>query len=282
MNLLGTQQIPMMQVEIERILRRMRGHSQAFLVEAADGHCYVAKFQGNPQGNRTLINEWIMWRMLQRVGATAPEMRLLRLTESTRDASAELYFSFGPNQVTVAPGLHLGSRCPVDPRTTAIFDFLPSKLLAQVFNLSDFTKVFVLDHVLGQAEARQALFVRDPGQDPGQAGIRAYLIDHGMIFGGSEWVIRDLPRAAIYLDRTVYSLVDMPEVCTEAIILLKNIGEEHLLSATEELPSEWFTAEDYRMLDSLFQQVRHRQQSLEEILSRHLKELGATPSKMPL
>ena len=24
-----------------------------------DGQFYVAKFQGNPQGNRTLINEWI-------------------------------------------------------------------------------------------------------------------------------------------------------------------------------------------------------------------------------
>jgi hypothetical protein len=36
-------------VEIVSVTRRMRGSSQSFLVRGSDGHCYVAKFQGNPR-----------------------------------------------------------------------------------------------------------------------------------------------------------------------------------------------------------------------------------------
>ncbi|HZQ54210.1 MAG TPA: HipA family kinase [Bryobacteraceae bacterium] len=115
-------------IEIKRVLRRMRGSSQACLVEGADGECYVTKFQRNPQGTRTLINEWITWRILERLDISTPEIRLLRLSESTRDVSDDSYFSLAHRQVKIEPGLHLGSRCPVDPRNTAIFDFLPQKL----------------------------------------------------------------------------------------------------------------------------------------------------------
>jgi hypothetical protein len=40
-------------VTIARLIRRMRGGSQAQLVEGSDGHLYVATFLGNPQGHRT-------------------------------------------------------------------------------------------------------------------------------------------------------------------------------------------------------------------------------------
>src|SRR4051812_40542473 len=71
-------------VTIRRVLRRMCGGSQAFLVEGGDDHFYVAKFFDNPQGNRTLINEWAVHRVLQQLGISTPEMRVLRLTNTTK------------------------------------------------------------------------------------------------------------------------------------------------------------------------------------------------------
>jgi hypothetical protein len=46
-------------IKITSLIRRMCGGSQAQLVQGDDGHSYVCKFVGNPQGTRTLINEWI-------------------------------------------------------------------------------------------------------------------------------------------------------------------------------------------------------------------------------
>ena len=256
-------------IEIRRVLRRVRGGSQAFLAEGADGQYYVAKFQGNPQGTRTLVNEWIGWRIFQRLGITTPELRVLRLTESLRDRLPELYFSVGRKTVAVLPGRHLGSRCPCDPETTAIYDVLPNKFLARAANLSDFAKAFVVDHLLGNSDSRQAVFVRPRGE----SAFQAYLIDHGMLFGGSEWTIRDSPRAAVYFDRTVYSAVDMAAVCGEAIAALKTVEQKDLHSAVAELPGDWLTADDYRALHGLFREVLRRQTDAEAIIARHLKEL---------
>ena len=59
----------------------MRGGSQAHLVEAEDGCFFVAKFAGNPQGNRTLINEWITGQLMNQVGICTPVIRILQLPE---------------------------------------------------------------------------------------------------------------------------------------------------------------------------------------------------------
>ena len=55
-------------IAIREVLRRMRGGSQPFLVQGEDDRFYVAKFAGNPQGDRTLINEWAAHRVLQQLG----------------------------------------------------------------------------------------------------------------------------------------------------------------------------------------------------------------------
>src|SRR3954470_380979 len=69
-------------VEIIQTIRRMRGNSQAHLVEGSDGHFYVAKFMGNPQGTRTLINEWFTHQLFRQFGISTPSLRVLRLTQA--------------------------------------------------------------------------------------------------------------------------------------------------------------------------------------------------------
>ena len=46
----------------------MRGGSQAQLVQGDEGNRYLAKFLGNPEGNRTLVNEWVGCRLFEQDG----------------------------------------------------------------------------------------------------------------------------------------------------------------------------------------------------------------------
>ena len=112
-------------IGVKQVFRRMRGGSQAFLVEGEDDQFYVAKFTGNPQGNRTLINEWITHRLFQQLSISTPSLRVLRLTESTKQIEP-LCFQMGGHTVSVKGSFHLGSQCPVDPTTTTIYDFCPA------------------------------------------------------------------------------------------------------------------------------------------------------------
>jgi hypothetical protein len=169
----------------------MAGASQAHLVEAEDGCLFVAKFAGNPQGNRTLINEWITGRLMNQIGICTPAICILHLPERLY-CGGGLFFETGDKRMLVAETLHLGSQRPANPEQTAIFDFLPDKLLPQVVNLADFAKAFVLDRWLYQTDTRQAVFVRDQ-KTASVLGFRAYLIDHGMSFAGSQWELADAP-----------------------------------------------------------------------------------------
>src|SRR4051812_1946936 len=162
-------------IDIERIIRRMRGGSQAYLVQGSDRKFYVAKFVGNPQGTRTLINEWIAAQLFRRFGITAPELVVLRF-EPSRPTEVAPVFECGSRKFPVSAGLHLGSLCPVNPEKEAIYDFLPTHLIGKTANLTEFAKVLVLDTFLGQADSRQAVFVRDRSRR--ELSFRAYFIDH--------------------------------------------------------------------------------------------------------
>src|SRR4051794_7661488 len=79
-------------IEIVRVIRRMRGGCQSFLVVGSDGHAYVAKFAGNPQGTRALINESVALYVLRYLGASTPEGVILQLNDRC-EGRDQLYFS---------------------------------------------------------------------------------------------------------------------------------------------------------------------------------------------
>ena len=257
-------------IDIQSIIRRVSGRSQGHLVQGSDGRFYVAKFAGNPQGNRTLINEWIAYRLFERLEVSTPALRVLRLSEETRD-KAGLCFSVGSRNISVQPGLHLGSQCPVDPTTTAIFDFLPRKLLRSlVVNLADFAKAFVVDKLLGQTDSRQCIFVRESRPGNSDVGFRAYMIDHGSILAASQWKFQHPSRYGIYLDSTVYSIVDMHSLCGEATEMIRHTSVSELYPAATGIPSAWFSDADYERLAKLFTDLQNRVSGVDSLISSQL------------
>ena len=253
-------------VSIERIVRRMRGGSQSQLVQADDGFYYVAKFNGNPQGSRTLINEWIAGRLLQKLGILTPELRVLRLNEAC--CADDLFFQVGSRRKRVEGALHLGSRCPVNPETTAIFEILPTRVLDRVANVADFGRVFVVDCWLGQSDTRQAIYIRNRGTK--DVNFSAWMIDHGHGFGGSEWDLKavGIVRHCHCFNFNVYNFIDMSAVIEETVAAISALPDEAIYAATNHIPEEWLAAGDREELSKILYAVNRRRGHLQNIAMR--------------
>jgi hypothetical protein len=126
---------------------------------------------------------------------------------------------------------------------------------------------------LGQTDSRQAIFVREraSGND---LQFRLYLIDHGMSFAGKQW---ELPVYSVlhgfYMDRSVYSVLDMKAACDRALSRIDNVTETDLYAAAEDIPSCWFVDNDYDALAKLLVLLERRRNRLRSVISRHLEML---------
>jgi hypothetical protein len=256
-------------VDVNLVCRRMRGGSQSHMIRASDRHCYVAKFAGNPQGTRTLINECIGHWFFRRLGVATPEIRLLQLSQRVIDR-AGLHFEMGNRKVGVRPGRHFGSRCPVDPDRKAIFDLFPSACFHRVANLDDFAKALVLDRLLGQTDSRQCIFFRQPRSGKADVTFSAFMIDHGGIFGGSQWMFNDSPQPPRSLYSEAYQLIDIAPACCQAISSLREISEPELHAVIDEIPTEWFTGNDREVLTKLLSATMTRINNLEALFWPYL------------
>jgi hypothetical protein len=259
-------------VSIRRVIRPMRGGSQSQLVQCDDGHFYVAKFLGNPQGNRTLVNELVTHRLVMDLGVSTPNVRLLNLPQSVQQ-EANVFFLMGNRRVSPLEGLHLGSQCPANPDKTAIFDFLPARLLSNIGNLSDFAAMFVLDKWLNQTDKRQAIFIRDR-KVKATLGFQAYFIDHGLTFGGRQWRFDDAPLHGLAFPPNIYSKLDMRRLTSAAVDRVQAISPATLHAAIEGVPPAWFDPGDRESFTILLTGLEKRQRNLPLLVGRHLDALN--------
>jgi hypothetical protein len=221
-------------VTIDRVIRRMRGGSQSFLVLGDDGQFYVAKFQGNPQGNRTLINEWIGGKLLRRLGVTTPTVRVLRLPDHVD--GADLFFDTPDGRQRIAAGLHFGSLCPVNPDRIAIYDLLPDSIIERLLaNGRDFITTFVFDCWAGHRDGRQAIFHRNA-----RKSFQATLIDNGLLFGGHHWRVMTAPVICLSFCRASYRGLDMRQLAYEAIDFIRSWTLSDIDEIVASVPEEWF------------------------------------------
>src|SRR5664279_5597206 len=107
--------IPVPTVQAKRSIRKMRGGSQAHLLETDDA-AYVVKFFNNPQGHRILTNEFVSSALMRALGLLTPEVALVTLPE-TLEGGPPVTIIFGNGHPT---GVHFGSRYPGTPGRQAI------------------------------------------------------------------------------------------------------------------------------------------------------------------
>ncbi len=240
---------PFRTVIAQRFIRKMRGGTQAHLVQADDGEFYVVKFCNNPQGRRVLVNDALGSVLLRYLGISAPEPVIVNVTPEFLEQNPDVSLQFSSHRTAVETGLHFGSRYPGDPDRLAVFDFFPDRLLPSIDNVEQFLGALVFDKWVANTDHRQAVFFRNPGtsvkpQPQQPLPFHALMIDQGLIFGGLNWDFRAGPLHGLYTSGCVYegvrSLGDF-EPWLEKVTHFPEVGIENLVGG---LPQEWIEGEE--------------------------------------
>jgi hypothetical protein len=205
-------------VNATQVLRKMRGASQAQLMQADDGRHYVVKLD-TPANRRALVNEFLAGLFLEHLGLNTTEMAVVQMNG----------------------GKHFGSGFPGDPEKTVAYDFIPDPLLRNVENRREFAGLLAFDKWVGNEDFRQCVFVKKARLPRSQ--FQAIWIDNGNAFGGSEWEIVDNPRQGLYLSSAAYEPIQSWSDFEPWLEALQRFPEELVEQAIAALPSEWVAGE---------------------------------------
>ncbi len=255
-----------MPLTARRHVRKMRGGAQSHLLEADDGGFYVAKFQSNPQHRRILVNELVASVILQYLQISTPETALIRITPEFLLQNPDVYIQLGSRRLPVEPGWHFGSRYPGDPAVTAVYDFVPDSLLAQVNNIAEFMGALVFDKWIGNADARQSIFFRARlqqwipayGDTRTPLGFVAQMMDHGFIFGGPQWSFTESPLQGLYFRPIVYEKVTGYHDFQPWLDRVVHFPEEIVDEACKQLPPSWLDGDEDAMEKLMLRLMKRR------------------------
>ena len=242
-------------------IRRMRGGAQGQLMLGADGHIYVVKFQNNPQHTRVLANELIASRLAAAVGLTVPAAELVEVSSWLVDHTPELEIDLGRTRVRCRPGLQFGSRFAAGLMPGQVVDYLPEEQLTEVKNLGEFAGILALDKWTGNANGRQAVFVRRQRE----RRYKAVFIDFGYCFHAGEWRFEDVPLRGVYYRNDVYRQVTGWESFEPWLSRLETMPEETIWKSANEVPPEWYGG-DLGVMESLVEKLLARRSRIRDLI----------------
>src|SRR5580698_1955398 len=264
----------MILVHAIRFIRKMRGGSQAHLLQCDNGDFYVVKFSNNPQHRRILINEWVASVFLNYLQLSVPPAEMVNLSVEFLAANPEIYIQLASQRLAVEPGCHFGSRYPGDPGKVIVYDFLPDPLLDNVVNVLEFAGAVAFDKWMGNADARQSIFVRaGPRQSPpssagrpSRAGFVAHMVDHGHIFNGPHWSFPDSPLQGLYFRPNVYRNIRSLDDFQPWLDRVVRFPEAIVSEAHNQIPPEWLVG-DEAALDVLLAKLMSRRRRVPDLIA---------------
>ena len=240
-------------------VKRMRGGSQPQLMRCSDGRYYVVKFPNNPQGSRVLFNDLLGSRLAALLGLPVATATVVVVERRLIDLSAEMTIEHRRGRSPCQAGKCFGSRVPVDPRRSQVYDLMP---FSEVGNPLDFLGMLVFDKWTCNADGRQVVFFRQ-GESP---ELTAVMIDQGFCFNSSEWNFPDSPlRGRYYLPRVYDSVNSMDRFEPWLSRLESEIDEKSILAAAEGIPAEWYES-DANSLARLLERLNSRRCKVRELL----------------
>jgi hypothetical protein len=242
-------------------IRRMRGGAQGQLMLGADGNAYVVKFQNNPQHLRVLANEFLATRLALAAGLSAPEAELVEVSQWLIENTPELEIDLGRTRERCKAGLQFGSRFVGGMMPGHVVDFMPEEQLGELRNLGEFAGMLALDKWTGNANGRQAVFVRKPRE----RRYRAVFIDYGYCFHAGEWKFEDVPLRGVYFRNHVYREVTGWESFEPWLSRIETMPAETVWAAANEVPPEWYGG-DLSEMEALVEKLLARQSRIRELI----------------
>jgi hypothetical protein len=300
-----------MAVRARQHIKRMRGGANAHLMLAGDDAYYVVKFRNNPQHSRVLVNELICYVLLEYLQLPSPDWQIVEVPAELVEMSPELVMESGRTVRRCEPGLHFGSRYPVDPLRQAVYDYLPLSLLRVVLNADSFCGMLAFDKWVSNANGRQAVFFRDrarrwlpavglnapassrsvgtsgapdsslsadsrrPGVSPRSLVYVAAMIDHGFAFEAQNWSFSDSPERGLYSRREVYEHVDGFAAFEPWLDRIRHCSSGVLDDVYKKVPPEWHDGA-WDSLEALLEQLYRRRSRVPDLV-RDGKKAGRDP-----
>ena len=240
-------------------IRRMRGGAQGQLMLGADGRVYVVKFQNNPQHLRVLANEFLATRLAAAAGLTVPECDLVEVSSWLIENTPELEIDLGRTRTRCHAGLQFGSRFAGGTMPGQVVDYLAEEQLAEVKNLGEFAGILALDKWTGNANGRQAVFVRRQRE----RRYKAVFIDFGYCFHAGEWRFEDAPLRGVYYRNDVYREVTGWESFEPWLTRLETMPAETVWKSANEIPPEWYGGDQCEM-EALVEKLLARRSRIRE------------------
>jgi len=278
-----------MVVEAVEVMRKMRGGAQAWLIRASDDRYYVVKFKENAQHPRILINEWITSHFLSHLQICAGHAALMRCSADwlRKAENQDLSIQIGKTVRRPSAGFHYGSRVPVNPMTSALYDYLPDALMESLENRSHFHGMLVFDQWVSNADTPQAIyfrgkpneFLQDRLSAPGKLGMLAMMIDHGYAFQGPEWELRDSPRHGVYPRPAPYAGITGWQSLDPWLTRVRCFPETVVDEACKSMPSSWFGEGEEAQLERLLLRLLQRAKRIPDLVDACRK---ARPELFPL
>jgi hypothetical protein len=233
-------------------------------MRASDGNYYVTKFQNNPQHVRVLANEYLASRLGLYLGLPMAEVAVIEVSDWLISNSPELRIDGGGIATPCSSGLQLASRYVADPEKEVVFDYLPESLmLTKLQNLQDFARVLVLDKWTGNADGRQAIFVKSVNAQK----YKAIFIDQGYCFNSSEWNFPDSPLRGVYVRNSVYQHVEGWESFGPTLSRAEQMGEADLWKLADGMPEEWWSRHGPDDLSRLIEELHQRRTSIRDLIT---------------
>lgn len=251
-----------MAIDAVQHVRRMRGGAQSHLMRAADGHYYVVKFQNNPQHLKVLANEFLATRLAERVGLPVPQTEIVQVDEWLVHNTPELRIEIAGHSVGCQPGLQFGARYVCDPFTGQVFDYLPESMFDRVKNPETFAGMLAVDKWLGNANGRQAVFWRVPGDKK----YKVAFVDQGYCFNAGEWSFPDLALHGVYYRNYVYARVSGWPSFEPWLGRIENLTEKAIEDIAGEIPPEWCGG-DWEELSALVEAIIERRSKVRELIA---------------
>ena len=137
-------------------LRLLNRHSSEHLIQDIDGNIYSVAVQ-EPWGSRSTLLKALGNRLCRTVGIKTATSALL-------DIGPEILGLATPDLRPTVGHRFLGYRYPVNPFTTAIYDYLPDALLRTFENSADCWRLIPIDLLLMNVRPSKILFHRKPGE----------------------------------------------------------------------------------------------------------------------
>lgn len=227
-----------------RFVRRMRGGSQAALMEADDGNFYVVKMLGNPQGSQVLFHDAFGSELMRSVGLPVPPWKVLYIpTPLTR--SRELRFQTASGS-TSAPsaGPHFASQFVLRDMRDSLCEILPTAWINRLSNPEDFIGALMVDLWTNNQDHRQAIFLRHSESEQ----LHAFFVDQGYQFSYKLEDLKVAVRRVQFMNRGVYRCADLENLLLEWEVRLAALTRKGLIEIASacNLPPLWYTRSDLK------------------------------------